>query len=225
MGVSIGFHRKINDWILSQEQEVIFRPFLVDGNPYRSRVFIVGAFPQPKLDIQPGEQQQYIESLVDIELFDSRYGDLLQSRENNGVAAFTQWLKEEYSEVVVNTNVTTLMADSAKQLKEFKKTTPQDYEKGFQVFCEVLEEFQPEIVILHGADALKQFRHQFKDCLIDYYAHIEKVQELEDVGAFAEIHFHEERKVKILACRNLSMYGASGEKFADFKQHVLNHLL
>ena len=225
MGVSIGFQRKINDWILSQEQEIIFRPFLVDGNPYRSRVFIVGAFPQPKLDIQPGEQQQYIESLVDIELFDSRYGDLLQSRENNGVAAFTQWLKEEYSEVVVNTNVTTLMADSAKQLKEFKKTTPQDYEKGFQVFREVLEEFQPEIVILHGADALKQFRHQFEDCLIDYYAHIEKVQELEEVGTFAEIHLHEERKVKILACRNLSTYGKSGEKFANFKQHVLNHLL
>ncbi len=108
------------------------------------------------------------------------YGDLLQSRENKGVAAFTQWLKEACGEVVVNTNVTTLMADSAKQLKELKKTTPQDYEKGFQVFREVLEEFQPEIVILHGADALKQFRHQFEDCLIDYYAHIEKVQELED---------------------------------------------
>ncbi len=72
MGVSIGFHRKINDWILSQEQEVVFRPFLVDGNPYKSRVFVVGAFPQPKLDIQPDEQQQYIESLVDVALFDSR---------------------------------------------------------------------------------------------------------------------------------------------------------
>ena len=109
-------------------------------------------------------------------------------------------------------------------LKEFKKTIPQDYEKGFQVFREVLEEFQPEIVILHGADALKQFRHQFEDCLIDYYAHIEKVQELEEVGAFAEIHFNEERKVKILACRNLSMYGKSGEKFADFKKHVRQQL-
>ena len=225
MGVSIGFHRKVNDWILSQEEEVVFRPFLVDGNPYKSRVFVVGAFPQPKLNIQLEERQQYIESLVDVEFFDSLYGDLMHSRENKGVATFTQWLKEACGEVVVNTNVTTLMADSTKQLKEFKKTTLQDYEKGFRVFREVLEEFQPEIVILHGADALKQFRHQFKDCLIDYYAHIEKVQELEDVGAFAEIHFHEERKVKILACRNLSMYGKSGEKFADFKQHVLNHLL
>ena len=225
MGVSIGFHRKINDWILSQKEEVVFRPFLVDGNPYKSRVFVVGAFPQPKLNIQLEERQQYIESLVDVALFDSRYGDLLQSRENKGIAAFTQWLKEACGEVVVHTSVTTLMVDSEKNLKELKKTTPQDYEKGFRVFREVLEEFQPEIVILHSADALKQFRHQFKDCLIDYYAHIEKVQELEDVGAFAEIHFHEERKVKILACRNLSMYGKSGEKFADFKQHVLNHLL
>ena len=224
MGISIGFHRKVNDWILSQEQEVVFRPFLVDGNPYKSRVFVVGAFPQPNLNIQPDEQQQYIESLVDVALFDSVYGEKMQSRENKGVTAFTQWLKETCGEAVVNTNVTTLMADSVKQLKEFKKTIPQDYEKGFQVFREVLEEFQPEIVILHGADALKQFRHQFEDCLIDYYAHIEKVQELEEVGAFAEIHFNEERKVEILACRNLSMYGKSGEKFAHFKKHVRQQL-
>ena len=87
-----------------------------------------------------------------------------------------------------------------------------------------MEEFQPEIVILHGADALKQFRHQFEDCLIDYYAHIEKVQELEEVGTFAEIHLHEERKVKILACRNLSMYGKSGEKFAHFEKNVRQQL-
>lgn len=222
MSVSIGFHRKINDWILSQEQEIVFRPFVVDGNPYKSRIFVVGAFPQPKIKINHFEQSQYIESLVDKELFDSLYGDLLQSRENRGIATFTQWLEEACGEVVVNTNVTALMVDSIKQLKELKTT--QDYERGFQIFREVLEEFQPEILIVHGADALKQFRNQLKDSLIDHYAHIEKVQELEEVGVFAEMHFHEERKVKILACRNLSMYGKSGEKFADFKKHVLQQL-
>lgn len=225
MGVSIGFHRKINNWAVSQGQEVIFQPFLVDGNPYKSRIFVVGGFPQPKFEINHFEQAQYIESLVDVAMFDDLYGEKMQSRENKGIATFTQWLKEACGEIAVNTNVTTLMADSAKQLKEFKKTIPQDYEKGFQVFREVLEEFQPEILILHGADALKQFRHQFNDCLVDYYAHIEKVQELETVGVFAEMYFHEERKVKILACRSLSMYGKSGGKFTDFKQHVLDQLL
>ena len=90
MGISIGFHRKVNDWILSQEQEVVFRPFLVDGNPYKSRVFVVGAFPQPNLNIQPDEQQQYIEALVDVALFDSVYGEKMQCRENKGVTAYTQ---------------------------------------------------------------------------------------------------------------------------------------
>ena len=112
MGISIGFHRKINNWILSQEEEVVFRPFLVDGNPYKSRVFVVGAFPQPKLHIQCDEKQQYIESLVDRELFDSLYGEVMQSREHKGFAAFGQWLKEVCGAVVVNTNVTTLMVDS-----------------------------------------------------------------------------------------------------------------
>ena len=224
MGVSIGFHRKINDWILSQEQQAIFLPFVADGNPYKSRIFVVGLFPQPQLTINHFEQAQYIDSLVDAELFNILYGDVPQSRENKGVATFTQWLQETCDEVVVDTNVTTLMADSAKQLKELKKTAPQNYERGVQVFREVLEEFQPEILILHSADALKQFRSQFEDCLIDYYAHIDKVQELEEVGVFAELHFHEEHKVKILACRNLSLYGKSGEKFAKFKKHVLQQL-
>ena len=225
MGVSIGFQRKINDWIVSQAQEVIFQPFLVDGNPYKARVFVVGGFPQPKLEIDSFERAQYIDALVDREMFDILYGEKMQSRENKGAAAFIQWLQEVCGEVAVHTNITTLMAESSAQLKEFKKIAPEDYERGFQVFHEVLEEFQPEILVLHGADALKQFRHQFQDCLVDYYAHIEKVQELESVGVFGEIHFHEERKVKILACRNLSMYGKSGEKFADFKQHVLEQLL
>ena len=121
MGVSIGFHRKINDWILSQEEEVFFRPFLVDGNPYKSRVFVVGAFPQPKLHIQFDEKQQYIESLVDATLFDSLYGEIMQSREHKGVAAFGQWLKEACGEVVVHTSVTTLMVDSEKKIKRIKK--------------------------------------------------------------------------------------------------------
>ena len=106
MGLSIGFHRKISDWILSQEEEVAFRPFLVDGNPYKSRIFVVGAFPQPKLEINHFEQSQYIESLVDEDLFDDFYGEKMQSRENKGTATFTQWLKEVCGEVVVSTNVT-----------------------------------------------------------------------------------------------------------------------
>ncbi|WP_431028787.1 hypothetical protein [Lysinibacillus sp. LZ02] len=221
MSVSIGFQRKINEWISSNNNSVAFRPFLVDGNPYKSRVFVVGAFPHPKFEVS-GEFQQfeYMESLVDATLFELIYGEQMQSRENKGIAAFMQWLKEECSEMAVNTTITALMAESAKNLKEHSKVVPEDYEKGYDIFGQVLAEFQPEVMILHGADALRQFRQRFADSLIDHYAHVERVQDLEEVGAFAELFVTNERKIKVFACRSLSYYGKTGEVFALFKDEV-----
>lgn len=220
MGVSNGFSRKITEWMLSEEGRVAFRPFLVDGNPYKSRFFVVGAFPHPVIAVDEGEHEEYVESLVDAELWNAFYGDQMQSRENKGTAAFVQWLKEACGETAVHVNVTALMADSAKKLKEHGKESPGDYKKGFDVFQETVEEFQPEFLILHGADAVKQFRKQFGKALQDRYAQIDKVQDLEEVGVFAQWHIASGRKVQVLACRNLSYYGKMGEAFEVFKQRI-----
>ncbi len=220
MGVSKGFNRKIQQWMMSEDGRVAFRPFLVDGNPYKSRIFVVGAFPHPVIPVDEGEHEEYVESLVDAELWNAFYGDQMQSRENKGTAAFIQWLKEACGETAVSVNVTALMADSAKKLKEHGKESPRDYKKGFDVFQETVEEFQPEFLILHGADAMKQFRKQFGETLLDYHPQVDKVQDLEEVGIFAEWRLANGRKVKVLACRNLSYYGKMGEVFEVFKQRI-----
>ena len=220
MGVSIGFSRKINEWMQSTEGRVAFRPFLVDGNPYRSRLFVVGAFPHPVISVDEEEHEEYRESLVDAELWDAFYGDQMQSRENRGTAAFIGWLKEACGETAVHANVTALMADSTKKLKEYSKESPEDYQRGFEVFKETVEEFQPEFMILYGADAVKQFRKQFAEALLDHQAKVDKVQELEEAGVFAEWHLADGKKVKVLACRNLSYYGKMGEAFEAFKEQV-----
>jgi hypothetical protein len=220
MSVSKGFHKKINEWILSEEGRVAFRPFLVNGNPYKTRIFVVGSFPHPFMEIDENEHEEYIESLLDAELWDGFYGEQMQSRENKGTAAFIRWLKEACGETAVQVNVTALMADSAKQLKEYSKESPEDYEKGYRIFQETVEEFQPELLILHGSDALKQFRKRFGKALLDQYPQMEKVQDLEEVGFFAEWKLSDERKVKIIACRNLSYYGKMGEAFRVFKEQV-----
>lgn len=220
MGVSIGFNRKIKEWMLSEEGRVAFRPFLVDGNPYKSRIFVAGSFPHPIIEVDEDEHKEYIETLVDGELWDAFYGEQMESTEHKGIAAFIQWLKDTCGETAVYGNVTALMADSAKQLKEYSKISPEDYEKGFRVFQETVEEFQPDFLILHGTDAVKQFRKRFGNALLDQYAQMEKVQDLEEAGIFAEWHLSSGKKVRVMACRNLRYYGKMGQAFALFKNRL-----
>lgn len=224
MGVSNGLKRKITKWMLSEEGQVAFRPFLVDGNPYKARIFVAGSFPHPFIQVSEDEQEEYIESLLDAELWEAFYGEQAQSRENKGTAAFIQWLKETCGETAVHVNVSAFMADSSKELKRCSKDSPRDYKKGFHVFQETIEEFQPEFLILHGSDAVKQFRQQFGDALLDF-SQTEKVQDLEEAGVFAEWELAEGRRVKVMACRNLSYYGKKGEAFSVLKDRIKELLL
>ncbi|WP_413364415.1 hypothetical protein [Lysinibacillus sp. 3P01SB] len=225
MGVSNGFNRKINEWILSKEGRVAFRPFLVNGNPYKSRIFVSGSFPHPVIEVDEEEREEYIESLVDTELWDTFYGEQMGTRENKGTTAFIQWLKEACGETAVHVNLTALMADSAKKLKEYSKESPEDYEKGFRIFQEAVEEFQPEFLILYGSDAVKQFRKRFGAAILDRYPQLEKVQDLEEYGVFADWSLSNGRKVQVIACRNLSYYGKMGEAFGTFKERVKEALV
>lgn len=219
MSVSNGFKRKITKWMLSEEGRVAFRPFLVDGNPYKARIFVVGSFAHPLIQVNEDEQEEFIESLLDAELWDAFYGEQMQSRENRGTAAFIQWLKETCGETAVHVNVTALMADSSKERKEYSKSSPLNDEKGFRIFRETVEEFQPDFLILHGSDAVKQFRKQFGNALPDF-PETEKVQELEEAGILAQWALDDGKKIKVMACRNLSYYGKRGEVFALFKERI-----
>ena len=219
MGVSNGFKRKITEWMLSEEGRVAFRPFLVDGNPYKARIFVVGSFPHPFIQVNDDEHEEYIESLLDAELWEAFYGEQMQSRENKGTDAFIQWLKETCGETAVHVNVSALMAGSSKEYKAYSKASFTDYEKGFRVFQETVEEFQPELLILHGSDAVKHFRKRFGD-ILPGFPQTEKVQDLEETGVLAQWPLADGKEVKVIACRNLSYYGKKGEAFGVLKERV-----
>lgn len=208
MGVSAGFQRKIEDWMIGEDWSVAFRPFLATKNPYKARIVIAGASTQPKVEAD----DQFVDLLIKANDFDEYYQFSAHSRENKGVLAFANALQVP----VVLSNVNTLMVNAAKELTAQKNTA--DYTKGLDVFREVLTEFQPELIILHGADAVKQFRKQFALLLQDDHMLVDKVQELEEVGVFAQLQLNGE-KVKVLACRSLSQYG-TGSTFNTFIEKI-----
>ncbi len=65
MAVSAGFYKKIEQWVLDpQSKKISFQPFQANGNPYKANVFIVGATPEPYLQIDSDKLFLYVHSLV-----------------------------------------------------------------------------------------------------------------------------------------------------------------
>ncbi len=222
MTVSRGFYKKIQQWIMDNEiGDCTFQPFQVDGNPYKSKVFLVGASPEPKLEINYNDLNLYVESLVDIELFQDAFSEELQtaSREYKGCLKFISWMKEHYNENIVLTNVNCLPVESAQKLKQMRKEQHRLYKRGLEIFEEVVNEFEPEILVLQGSSSYKSFIDNFGDKLVDFIGKdtSDTVQQLEQKGVIAKLPLKNGKNVNILVCRSMGYFGKEGSTFGDFK--------
>ncbi|MER2126913.1 hypothetical protein [Solibacillus sp.] len=88
----------------------------------------------------------------------------------------------------------------------------------------MLNEFQPEILILQGTTAFNQFKKHFAENLVIYNPSITKVQLLEETGPFAEMHFANGKKMLVFVTRSMSYFGKDGAKFEKFKDNLVKML-
>lgn len=214
MTVSAGFQRKIEDWMIGEDWSVAFRPFLTNVNPYKAQIMLVGATAQPRVDAD----ESFVELLLQLDAYDEVYSMAQYNRENKGIVAFMKRLEEVAPTVMTSLNP--LMVDAAAELKAQKGTNNE--KRGQKVFKEVVTEFQPQIMILHGADTIKQFRKQFAEEIIDTYPTLTKPQELEKIGAFATWQL-KNKEIHVFACRSLSQY-SNGDSFHAFVQQIASFL-
>lgn len=224
MAISLGFYKKIFNWVTEEESErTLFKPFQIDGNPYKSRVFLVNLNPNPVLKVEENSVRIFADALVDNELLHDLYRlELSQaSREFKGSMQFAAWMKKQFGENIVLTSVNAYQTDEPKELKAIKKTDPANYQRGFDIFKAVMNEFQPEVVILQGTAALEQFKVLYNKQLVIYNSSISlKVQELENIGVFAELHYENGKTAKIMACRSMGYFGKEGASFEIFKKRL-----
>ncbi|MEL3959852.1 hypothetical protein [Lysinibacillus endophyticus] len=226
MTVSTGFNRKIQKWVLNEQGKVAFQPFKVDGNPYKSKIFLVSATPEPYISVDPLDIRLHIDSLVDSIAFQELYYDEIKasSREYKGCLNFVIWAKEHLKENVVLSYINSLYIDSPQQLKHLKKQKDPLYQQGLDVFKEVLVEFSPSILIVQGTTAWKQFLEHFETQLIDFDSKGLTVQQLESKGVVAKIQLDSGEVVNILVCRSMGYFGKEGASFTEFK-NALEQLL
>lgn len=229
MTVSVGFFRKIHEWVADgQSREIKYRPFQVDGNPYKSKVFLVGLYPESLSSFDLKDAKIFADSLVDGELFEQLNGIQIirASREYKGSLNFAEWMKKTYNENIVLTNVNCFIAKDDKQFKQMKKENHDCYLTGKKLFEEVLHEFSPEIIIIHGSKAFHEFREIYQDRLVhktDAFL-TGTVQELEKLGIIAEFPLRSGKNSKIIACRNMSYFGKEGGTFGALKEAIGNLL-
>lgn len=222
MTVSRGFYKKIQQWVMDNETgEITFLPFQADANPYKSKVFLVGASPEPKFELNLEDLEIYVESLVDAKLFQDLFAQEIKeaSREYKGCINFASWMKEHFKENIVLTNTNCLFKENAQEVKQMKKEGHPLYKKGFQIFEDVVNEFEPEVLILQGSSSYKAFIDQFEGRLIEYKGKDtqDTVAQLEQQGVIAKLPLNNGKNVNVIVCRSMGYFGKEGNSFGDFK--------
>ncbi|MEG0438356.1 MAG: RNA 2'-phosphotransferase [Solibacillus sp.] len=223
MTVSTGFYKKIYNWLMDAEKsEVLYRPFIIDGNPYKSRVFLVGSNAMPLFKVIPSGEKLFADALVNTDLLeDLFYNEINHApREFKGSLHFAKWLQNELNETTVYTSLNAYQVENADDLKLVKKENPEAFARGQVIFEELFNELQPEIIVLQGTAALNQFKAMYAEHLVIYNPTITKVQHLEVEGPFAEMRDLNGKKVHIFATRSMSYFGKDGLKFEEFKNEI-----
>lgn len=223
MTVSEGFYKKIKQWMVDPKSEkVAYLPFQSNGNPYKANVFIVGAVPEPYLEIEKDDLLFYSHFLVNPveyqELFSEDGGPI--SREYKGCLNFMEWMKKQFNETVVLSYLNSVNVESTKDFNELKKQESPIYKRGLELFKVMVNEFKPKVVIVQGAANWKQFLDQYGEQLIDLEGHEQSVQQLESHGVVAKLPLETGELVNVLACRSLSNFGKTGTTFGDLKGNL-----
>lgn len=226
MPISVGFYKKIYQWLIDETKTgVAFRPFITNGNPYKSRIFLVSSNATPLFNVEVNSVEIFAEALVNRALLKDIYHHELvaTSREFKGALQFEQWL-EQYNEPVILTALNAYQLENTADAKRAKKEDAANFERGQEIFKEVLEEFQPEIIVLQGTTTLNQFKSMYAENLVIYNPTLTKVQLLETEGPFAELHYVTGKKALIFATRSMSYFGKDGSSFEQFKEKLVKNL-
>lgn len=220
MTVSTGFYKKIQEWAVDPlTEEIAFQPFQANGNPYKSNVFLIGAIPEPYLQIAFEDLKLFADSLVDSQMFEELFQEAT-SREYKGCLNFMAWMKEHCQENVVLTNVNCLYMENTKKYNELKKKNDARFIKGISVFQEVLNEFVPKVLIVQGTTAWKLFLEEYEEQLIDFDGKGLSAQQLEAKGVVGKLPLANGEFANVVVCRSMSYFGKTGTSFGELKQSL-----
>lgn len=213
------------------ENKAYYRPIICKGELSKVDIFFVGTNPATPIYPKDMDLDTYFDLLMNYERFIefynmSRVKSSKQeiSRTRTGMNSFLNWLVTNTSVAIAETEVVPYPTENIKLLR---KEPAYIIEKGKEMFYELLMEFKPRLIILHGketveyaADILHRKGILSKES-IDLDQHIEEMERQLPICNFI---YPSGKTANIMACRHFMYYGTTGESFKPFRENVLNAL-
>ena len=224
MAISVGFYKHVSKWVTDEQTaKLMYRPFEADENPYKASVFIVGSHPAPLLELPDDCSQTYANALVNREEFHQLFPDysVSTSRDVKGAIRFSNALKQR-DIISTISYVNALTAMNLTELKKQKKENAEQFKRGIEIFKEVVEEFKPPVLLLHGNYALEQFRQNFAGYFIEFGHASRSVSELSGSGIFGKIIHDDEKETLLFACKSLSYFKENDVSFLQVIEELKN---
>lgn len=212
------------------EGKAYFRPFVCSGDLSKVNIFLVGINPATPITPKDLDVDTYVDLLLNYDKFISFYKKSRKdrfkseiSRTRLGMSSFVDWLCQYTHSSVLETDV---IAYPTASLKELKREPEQIRNYGKEIFLDLLLEFRPSLVILHGKKTVQYTMEVFtehKVKLLDTIDLDSTIEDMESKHILTKIDYGDKTGI-IMACRHFMYYGKDGETFKTFKGNVLSNL-
>lgn len=205
------------------EEHPYLRPFICSGNPYEAKICFVGTNPATPIYPNQVKLEDYIKLLGNYDEFMNFYkesrkkeGKTEISRTRMGINAFKQWVKTEIGTNMIETDIFTY---PTKNIKDLSKVDKDVLKQSLQLFEEVLEEYHPYVIILHGALTVETFNKLMNGKQIKYNSMSKKIEEIEKINPYAEMSLNG-HDIKVLTSKHFMYYGKTGNCFQNLKNNL-----
>lgn len=208
-----------------------YRPIICKGELSKVDIFFVGTNPATPIYPKDMDLDTYVDLLMNYERFIEFYktkrvknGKQEISRTRIGMNSFLEWLSNNTSAAIAETEVIPYPTENIKLLR---KEPAHIIERGKEMFYELLMEFKPRLIILHGKETVEYVADILieKGILSPKSINLDQpIEEIEKQLPLFNFKYNNGKTANIMACRHFMYYGAKGESFKPFRENVLRIL-
>lgn len=208
-----------------------YRPIICKGELSKVDIFFVGTNPATPIYPKDMDLDTYVNLLMDYERFIEFYkmnrvknGKKEISRTRTGMISFLNWLSSNTNAAIAETEVVPYPTENLKLLRQ---EPAHIIERGKEMFYELLIEFKPRLIILHGKETVEYAadilirKGVISSQILNLGQPIEKMERLLPLYSFK---YPNEKEAIVMACRHFMYYGEKGESFRPFRENVLRVL-
>lgn len=208
-----------------------YRPIICKGDLSKVDIFFVGTNPATPIYPRDMDLDTYIDLLMDYERFIEFYkmkrvkdGKKKISRTRAGMISFLNWLSSNTNAAIAKTEVVPYPTEN---LRLLRKEPAYIIDRGKEIFYELLIEFKPRLIILHGKETVKYAADILteKGILSPKTINLDQpIAKIEKQLPLCSFKYDNEKNANIMACRHFMYYGTKGESFKPFRENVIRVL-